>query len=92
MVPWRDLCNLGQESEPLTPLLAFCSEFVTSLPHKPALLQSWVLPPALAASLQTLLTGSPHPEAWAGWVTGLPGEALVLVGSPGTRGAREGSG
>lgn len=37
-VPHRDLCNLGLESEPRTPLLAFCSQFVTSLLHNLALL------------------------------------------------------
>lgn len=52
-VPCRDLCNLGLESEPCTPLLAFCSQFVTSLLHNLALLPypGRVLLPAQQVSL-----------------------------------------
>ena len=59
-VPCRDLCNLGLESEPRTPLLAFCSQFVSSLLHNLALLPypGRVLLPAQQVSLQTPLSGS----------------------------------
>lgn len=87
VVPCRDLYNLGLQSEPRTPLLAFCSQFVTSLPHNLALLPGQGTPsrPAgLTAGTNPWL--SPHPE---GRGAGFPADTLELVGSPGTCGAEE---
>lgn len=67
-VPCRDLCNLGLESEPRTPLLAFCSQFVTSLLHNLALLPypGRVLLPAQQVSLQTPLSSWWAPQEHVG--------------------------
>ena len=60
VVPCRDLYNLGLQSEPRTPLLAFCSQFVTSLPHNLALLPGQGTPPAQQVSLHAPIPGSLH--------------------------------
>lgn len=87
VVPCWVLCNLGLETEPRTPLLAFCSQFVTSPPHNLALLPGQGTPSRPARlTADTAPWRSLHPE---GWGAGLPADALELVGSPGTCGAGE---